>query len=94
MIQLSGRLICENEQQAERVRQYLPGHTRLTKLEAGCLSFSVTPTEDPFIWRLEESFADQQAFALHQQRTKASEWGRQTQGITRDFQITDSDAEQ
>ena len=88
MIQLSGRLICENEQQAERVHRYLPEHTRLTKLEAGCLTVSVTATEDPFIWRLEERFVDKQAFSLHQQRTRASEWGQQTQGITRDFQVT------
>ncbi len=93
MIKLSGRLICENDQQAERVRQYLPGHARLTEQEAGCLSFSVTATDDPLIWRLEESFADQQAFALHQQRTRESDWGQQTRDIARDYQITDSEAE-
>lgn len=89
MIKLSGRLVCKNHQEAERVRQYLPEHQRLTGKETGCLYFEVTETEDPLIWKVEELFSSQETFDNHQKRTKASVWGKETASIVREYQITE-----
>jgi quinol monooxygenase YgiN len=80
---LSGRLICQTEAEAERVRAHLPEHIRLTRAEPGCLSFAVEPTGDPLIWQIDEAFADAAAFAEHQTRAGASLWARETAGIQR-----------
>ena len=37
------------------------------------------------VWNLSELFADADAFAAHQKRTAASDWGEQSHGIARDF---------
>ena len=54
----------------------------------GCLHFTVTPTGDPLVWSVHERFVDQAAFDLHQARVQASEWGRATAGIERDYVVT------
>ena len=82
---LSGRLICASPSEAARVRAHLPEHTRLTRAEPGCVAFEVRPTEDPLVWALDEEFADRAAFEAHQARTGASDWARETAGITRDY---------
>lgn len=87
MIKLTGRLLCHNAEETEQVRRYLPEHIRLTREESGCLSFEVNETDDPLIWTVEELFTSQQAFDLHQARTKASLWGQQTQAIAREYRI-------
>ena len=89
MIKLSGRLVCKNHQETERVRHYLPEHKKLTREEAGCISFEVTETEDPLIWKVEELFSSQETFDNHQKRTKASAWGKETGSIIREYQITE-----
>lgn len=68
--------------------RHLPRHIQLTHAEPGCLSFDVQPTDDPFEWIVAERFADQAAFSAHQARVRASEWGRATAGIERDYVIT------
>ena len=62
---LSGDLICASAAEAAIVRQYLPEHIRLTRAEPGCLSFEVTQSGDPMIWRVAERFADRAAFDAH-----------------------------
>ncbi|MBW6507454.1 MAG: antibiotic biosynthesis monooxygenase [Rhodobacteraceae bacterium] len=84
-LHLSGRLICASPAEAARVRAHLPEHIRLTRAEPGCVTFDVYPTEDPLVWALDETFIDQAAFEAHQARAKASDWARETAGITRDF---------
>jgi quinol monooxygenase YgiN len=86
-VALSGKLICASSDEAHLIRQFLPEHIRLTRLEPGCLSFEVTETDDPLVWRVEELFADPAAFEAHQARTKASEWARETAAIRRDYSI-------
>lgn len=86
-VRLTGRLICTSEAEAETVRQHLPEHVRLTRAEPGCLSFEVEATDDPHVWRVEERFADRDAFLHHQERTRASRWGAATQGIRRDYSV-------
>ncbi|MCB6177203.1 antibiotic biosynthesis monooxygenase [Rhodobacter sp. Har01] len=86
MITLTGHLICSGEAEAALVRAHLPDHIRLTRAEPGCVSFLVTPTEDPLVWRVEESFADAPAFQAHQTRSRASAWWQATCHIGREFQ--------
>ena len=87
-VRLSGRLICSTQDDADAVATYLPAHVELTRAEPGCLAFAVTPAEDPLVWDVEELFTDAGAFALHQQRVAASEWGRQTAAVERDYMVS------
>ena len=84
---LSGDLICASAAEAAIVSQYLPEHIRLTRAEPGCLSFEVTQSGDPMIWRVAERFADRAAFDAHQTRTRATDWWAATAAIRRDFRI-------
>jgi quinol monooxygenase YgiN len=92
MIRLSGSLIRRTHAEARAVAMALPDHIRLTRAEAGCISFDVTPTTDPFIWQVSETFVDRAAFDAHQTRTAASDWATLTAGITRDYTISDEGA--
>jgi len=85
-ITLTGRLICATEEQAALVREYLPEHIRLTAAEPGCIEFDVSHA-GAMTWDVYERFADRPAFEAHQTRTRASEWGRRTQGIAREFEL-------
>jgi len=89
MIRLTGQLICQTMQQAETVAQHLPDHIRLSRAEVGCISFDVQPTDNPLVWQVDETFTDQAAFDLHQQRTRASAWWTVTAAITREFKVVD-----
>lgn len=85
LVRLSGRLICRTVEEAETVRTHLPELVRLTRSEAGCVSFDVLRSADPLIWTVEERFLDKAAFDFHQQRTRASVWWSATAEILRDF---------
>lgn len=93
IITLTGRLICENQEQSARVRAQLPRHIELTRAEPGCLHFEVRKSDDPLVWDVTERFIDAASFAAHQARVGASEWGRETAGIARDYRITGLDAD-
>ena len=87
LVQLTGRLVCADDDEAATVRRHLPRHVELTRAETGCLHFEVEPTDDPRVWMVSERFVDQAAFDSHQTRVRASEWGRATSGIRRDYVI-------
>ncbi|RYH03413.1 antibiotic biosynthesis monooxygenase [Salipiger sp. IMCC34102] len=87
VIHLTGALTCPPER-LEAVRAALPGHIALTRAEPGCLSFEVTETT-PGIFTVHERFADRAAFDTHQARTTASDWGRITEGLPRDYSVTE-----
>ncbi|NJS38584.1 MAG: antibiotic biosynthesis monooxygenase [Rhodobacteraceae bacterium] len=89
MIHVTGTLTCATEVEAEIVRRCLPTHIALSRAEPGCLTFNVDPTEDPLVWRLDETFTDRAAFEAHQARTRASEWFTATNGLARDFKVTE-----
>ena len=89
MIRLTGTLTCTTEDDLKIVEAYLPEHTRLSRAEPGCLSFTVTQSDDPLIWHLDETYTDQAAFEAHQTRNRASLWWQKSQGLIRDFQITE-----
>jgi len=88
MVRLSGFLRCVSDDDVELVRHHLPDHIRLTRAEPGCISFEVSQTDDPLVWRVEELFVDRSAFEFHQQRTRASAWFTVTSAIPRDYDIT------
>ena len=87
MIRLRGQMVCMTAEEHSAVLAHMGDHIALTRAEPGCLSFEVTQSDDPMIWRVEECFADQTAFDAHQVRTRASEWWRASAGIQRDFRI-------
>lgn len=87
-VTLTGYLRCETEEQAARVRAALPEHIRLTRAEPGCVSFNVTPTDDPLVWEVTEEFLDPAAFEAHQERASRSVWSSETAGIPRDYDVT------
>jgi quinol monooxygenase YgiN len=86
-VYLSGQLVCRNNNQVAVVVQHLDRHVTLTRAEPGCVSFSVTPTGDPLVWKVDEHFSDPHAFRLHQERVAGSIWGRATAGIERRYTI-------
>lgn len=85
---LTGQLICNNAEEAARVRAALDGHIHLTRAEPGCVSFQVVPTDDPMIWQVDETFTDQAAFEAHQTRASTSDWATQTTGVERKYTVT------
>ncbi|WP_083846056.1 putative quinol monooxygenase [Sinorhizobium sojae] len=87
-VRLSGFLRCASMEDVEIVKGHLPDHLRLTRAEPGCLSFEVSQTDDPLVWRVEELFVDRAAFDFHQQRTRTSEWFTATSTIARDYNIS------
>ncbi len=87
MITVTGTLTCATEADAATVRRLLPTHIALSRAETGCLTFNVDPTEDPLVWRLDESFVDSAAFDAHQARTRSSPWFHATSHLGRDFKI-------
>lgn len=86
-VELRGRLRCASDDEAALVVGHLPRHVELTRAEAGCLRFEVEPTDDPLVWTVVERFRDQAAFDRHQERVRASAWGRVTAGIARDYVV-------
>ncbi len=85
---LTGFLRCRDAADVAVVRRHLPEHIALTRAEPGCASFSVEQTDDPLVWAVAERFADRAAFAAHQERVAASEWGRVTAGIPREYEVS------
>lgn len=84
-VALTGQLVCADMGQMMTALTLLPDHVTASRAEPGCLKFDLTQGDDPLIWNLSELFADEDAFAAHQTRTKASEWGLSSQGIRREF---------
>jgi quinol monooxygenase YgiN len=89
MIRLRGHLICVTEDEVAAVNTHLPQHIALTRAEPGCLSFEITPTDDPKVFEVMETFRTRDDFNAHQTRTRASVWFEATRGILRDFRIED-----
>lgn len=87
MIRLRGHLICQSPEEAAAVRARLPAHTALSRAEPGCLSFDVTPTDDPLMFEVIETFRTRADFDAHQTRTRASAWFEATRQILRDFRV-------
>jgi len=73
-----------------RATSALQDHIRLTRAEAGCEKFVVTPcsrVEARFL--VDETFVDQAAFDHHQVRARASHWGILSRDFARHFDISE-----
>ncbi len=87
MIRLRGHLVCVTEDEVAAVHANLASHTALTRAEPGCLSFEVTPTDDPMLFEVMETFRTSDDFNIHQTRTRSSAWFEATRSILRDFRV-------
>ncbi len=87
MIRLRGQLICMSDTEAGAVRACVGGHIAASRAEPGCLTFDITPGDDPMVWEVMESFRTRADFDAHQVRTRASPWFDATRSILRNFQV-------
>lgn len=72
----------------ELVKSELEHHKRLTLQETGCITFSVTENpENSYRFDVYEEFTDKVAFEQHQQRVKASHWGKVTVNVERHYEV-------
>ncbi|WP_299924720.1 putative quinol monooxygenase [uncultured Pelagimonas sp.] len=77
------------EDRLDEVRTALVEHIKLTRAEPGCLRFEVVASQTKMgRFDVSEEFLDKAAFEAHQARVKSSDWGRITQGIPRDYEIS------
>ena len=71
------------------VTQELVTHIALTRQESGCLVFEVSQDADNANrFDVYEKFVDRDSFSSHQDRVRASKWGRVTVNVERHYQIT------
>lgn len=87
MIRLRGFLRCLTAEQRFAVHAHMADHVARSQAEPGCIGFEITPTDDPMVFEVLESFRDRPAFDAHQARTRDSRWFAATRGILRDFRI-------
>ena len=74
----------------EIVTAALEVHKKLTRAEPGCLKFNIRPDRDILgRYTVYEKFASQDAFTAHQERVKASEWGRISANVERHYEIAE-----
>ncbi len=72
----------------DAVTRALGKHIRLTRAEAGCELFEVTPVPGvPGRFSVEELFRSRADFDAHQARVAASDWGRVSAGLVRNYRI-------
>jgi quinol monooxygenase YgiN len=82
---LTGTMRCDANE-VDAVVSLMAKHERLSQAEAGCLSFELWQDElDPRTFHVTEVFRSETDFESHQERTQASDWGRVTRHMTRDF---------
>ena len=87
---LTGFMICRTLEEADRVAGLLPAHIQFTRAEPGCLVFEVVRSmSDPVRFAVREIFATKVDFDAHQLRMKDTIWARATQGIPRDYVLTE-----
>ncbi|WP_368188080.1 putative quinol monooxygenase [Aestuariibius sp. HNIBRBA575] len=90
-VHLNGYILVPQDRLND-IRAALVDHIRLTRQEPGCISFNVDENPDiPGRFDVAEEFTDADSFAAHQTRVKASDWGRISAGIERDYTITGLD---
>ncbi|WP_299933062.1 antibiotic biosynthesis monooxygenase [uncultured Pelagimonas sp.] len=77
------------EDRLDDVRTALVEHIKLTRAEPGCLRFEIVASQTKMgRFDVSEEFLNKAAFEAHQARVKSSDWGRITQGIPRDYEIS------
>ncbi|MBW8184848.1 putative quinol monooxygenase [Shewanella nanhaiensis] len=84
---LEGYIVVSADE-LEVVQKALVEHTRLTRLEDGCLQFEVVQdVVNQYQFNVYEEFINQTAFELHQTRARQSRWGLLTKNVERHYQI-------
>ncbi|EJB5285464.1 antibiotic biosynthesis monooxygenase [Vibrio vulnificus] len=80
--------ILVSESELELVKSELVNHKRLTLEESGCITFSVIQNaENALRFDVYEEFTDKVAFEQHQERVKASHWGKVTVNVERHYEV-------
>lgn len=87
MIRLRGHLVCATEAEAQAIRAHHQAHITQSRAEPGCLTFDITPTDDPMVWEVMEAFRTRADFDAHQARTRESPWFEATRSILRNFRV-------
>lgn len=83
---LDGLLVATTAADRAVIDLYLDDHILLTRAEPGCLKFEVT--QDPKkrnVFIVSEEFEEEEDFEFHQERAKASEWGKVSDKLERKF---------
>ncbi|MFT4962658.1 MAG: quinol monooxygenase YgiN [Paracoccaceae bacterium] len=84
---INGTITCTPDD-IEMVVERVAEHVRLTRLEAGCIKFDITQSDDdPCVFNVSECFVDRAAFDSHTARTRASIWWEKSKHIPRDMNI-------
>lgn len=84
-ILLTGTLTCAPDE-VESVLALMSDHIRHSRAEPGCLAFELWQDElTTTQFHVNEVFRDAAAFEAHQSRSRASDWGRVTAHMRRDF---------
>lgn len=83
-VSLTGRLVCRDMAEMLAVLDHAQAHIDASRAEPGCLQFDLTQTDDPLVFAVAERFADADAYAAHQTRTRGSAWWSATADIARD----------
>jgi (4S)-4-hydroxy-5-phosphonooxypentane-2,3-dione isomerase len=87
---LKGHIIVPDHE-LEIIKKELVTHIKLTRLEAGCLIFEITQSEDnPNRFDVYEEFTNKNSFDEHQNRVSKSKWGEISKNIERHYQIIDA----
>lgn len=90
-IKLSGHIDVPADR-LDKVCIALESHIALTRAEAGCIRFEVTPCDTVAgRFQVSELFTDRASFEAHQARVQGSDWGTLTAGIPRKYQIVEID---
>ena len=84
---LAGHLRVPYSEKA-RIETALKKHIGLTRKEAGCLRFDVWKDEhDQEKFHVVEAFRSKKDFAVHQNRSGQSEWGRASRHLERSYTV-------
>lgn len=87
MIVLQGFIVVPDSD-LEIVQNELDIHSKLTRDEKGCVTFSVTQdNKNPYKFNVYEEFESQAAFDYHQSRVQSFKWGKVTKNAIRNYQI-------
>ena len=72
----------------DKAKAELTNHIRLTRAEAGCLTFEVNQdSEEITKFSVYEEFIDEIAFYAHQDRAKNYNWAKVTNNVERHYKV-------
>lgn len=84
---LKGFIIIPDKNR-QQILSALDEHIRLSRAEAGCLKFEITPDDNcPDKYWVDEAFVDRAAFEYHQERVRSSHWGKFSGDVERHYEV-------